>query len=279
MAEKEKYIGSSSIQETPKKKLRFKIKDNVFSGSMLDDNSVSGDKLMDDSVDTRHLKNGCVTADKLAGGIGSAIIAMVMQDLDRIWKKIGEITGEQLQDLTFDVTPKYFISEESVPVHISASSIGNNGSFDYIVFYINGIEIASASGVDTFEYDTEISDTSEIKYKAIILGTEYNGSAVVVHYNSFWLGAGKQYTDVMDMGHLIPVTEGMRGAYDVPFAQEDHLYVILSTSLREQFIRADMNSFEIPFHETVVTVDDMEYCVLESVNRYVAGVYNIDING
>lgn len=276
---KQKFIGSTPLSKEPQKPLAFKIKPGSVSPDVFPDGSIGANKLAPNAVGTEHIQDGAVTAEKLAGGIGNAIISMVMQDLDKIWAKIAEITGEQLQDLHFDVTPKYFISEEPVPVHISASSVGNNGSFDYIAFYINGVKVIDASGVDTLEFDTEISDTSEIKYEATILGTDYADSAVVVHYNSYWLGAGKNYQEVMDIAHIIPITSGLRGAYDIVFEQGDHLYVILSRSLRDQFIRADMNSFEIPFNETVITVDDREYCVLESINAYMAGTYNIDING
>ena len=45
------------------------------------------------------------------------------------------------------------------------------------------------------------------------------------------------------------------------------------------FIRADMNGIEIPFTEQIVDIDDYSYSVLTSENAYVAGTYNIDING
>lgn len=277
--DKKKSIGQAQMGKQPQDPFIFKLKPGALTADVLADRSIKGQKIAFDAIETDHLQNGSVTAEKLAGGIGNAIISMVMQDLDKIWAKIGEITGEQLQDLHFEVTPKYFVSEDPIPVHISASSVGNNGSFDYIAFYINGVKVTDASGVENLTFDTEISDTSEIKYEATILGTDYTDSAIVVHYNSYWLGSGQAYTDVMDVSHIIPITAGLRGSYDITFNQGDHLFIILSRSLRDQFIRADMNGFEIPFVEETVTIDDMEYCIIKSENPYVAGVYNIDING
>lgn len=279
MADKEKNIGSSKIEGTPSKPLKFILGPKVVKPENLADGCFDTAKIPDGSITEEKLADGAVSLRKLSSNIESALISLVMNDIRKIWAKIEDITGEQLQDLSFDVTPKYFISEEPVPVHISASSMGNNGTFDYIAFYINGLKVAEASGVDSYEFDTQISDTSEIKYEATILGNPYSASAVVVHYNSYWLGSGTEYRDVMDISHLLPITEGLRGSYDIAFNQNDRLYVILSRSLRDQFVRADMNGFEIPFHEVSVTIDDKEYCVLESDNIYREGTYNIDING
>lgn len=279
MIEKEKYIGQSTPLKTPDKPLRFKLGPQVVKPENLTDNCFTADKIAPGAITTDKLADGAVTLDKISSDISNSLLQLVIKDVAKIWDKIADITGEQLQDLTFEVSPKYFISEEPMPVHVNASSVGNNAMFDHIAFYINGILIHEESGVESVEFNTTISDTSEIKYKASVMGTEYTDAATVVHYNSFWLGAGAAYTEIMDLEHIIPITDGMRGAYDVTFRQADRLYIILSTSLREQFIRADMNSFEIPFNETIIRVEEKTYSVLESVNQYNAGTYNIDING
>jgi hypothetical protein len=83
----------------------------------------------------------------------------------------------------------------------------------------------------------------------------------------------------MDVQHVIPITNGMRGAYDVIVHEGEHIIVIVGESLREGFIRADINGVEIAFTESTVTVDDNTYRVFVSKDTYQAGTYNIDING
>ena len=79
--------------------------------------------------------------------------------------------------------------------------------------------------------------------------------------------------------NLIPIANGMRGAYNRTLEEGEYLFVIVGNSLAEDFIRADMNGFEIPFTELTVTIDDNLYKVFKSVNAYQQGTYNIDING
>ena len=114
--------------------------------------------------------------------------------------------------------------------------------------------------------------------KAKIMGVEYTRQSVITHYNSFWLGAGNVYSDIMDVEHVIPITNGMRGAYDVHVEEGQKIIIIVGESLANGFLRADLNSVEIPFTESTVTVDDKNYKVFIS-EPWVAGDYNIDING
>jgi hypothetical protein len=83
----------------------------------------------------------------------------------------------------------------------------------------------------------------------------------------------------MNIEHVIPITNGMRGAYDVDVAQGDHIIIVVGDSLAEGFLRADMNSVEIQFTESTVVVNGNSYRVFTSENAYTAGTYNIDING
>jgi hypothetical protein len=71
----------------------------------------------------------------------------------------------------------------------------------------------------------------------------------------------------------------MRGAYDVDVAQGQHIIIIVGESLAGGFLRADLNSVEIPFTESTVTVDGKNYKVFTSENVYNVGSYNIDVNG
>ena len=199
--------------------------------------------------------------------------------INKLWQKLEDMTGEVLQGISMSVTPEYFISEDGCSVHISANTVETNGIFEHIAFYGNGSLIAEADNVDFFEYDTEITETTIIKCVAKIMGVEYTRQQIVTHYNSFWLGAGTAASDIMDVEHVIPITNGMRGAYDVDVAQGQHIIIIVGESLAGGFLRADLNSVEINFTESTVTVDGKNYKVFTSEEAYSAGTYNIDING
>lgn len=198
--------------------------------------------------------------------------------INKIWEKLENITGEVMQGVNMVVTPDYFISEDGCNVHIKANTVDTNGIFEHIAFYGNGALIAEASNVDYFEHDLHIDETTVIMCKAKIMGVEYTRQSVITHYNSFWLGAGNVYSDIMDVEYVIPITNGMRGAYDVHVEEGQKIIIIVGESLADGFLRADLNSVEIPFTESTVTVDGKNYKVFVS-EPWVAGDYNIDING
>ena len=45
--------------------------------------------------------------------------------------------------------------------------------------------------------------------------------------------------------YAIPITNGMRGTYDVNVAEGKRIIIVIGESLREGFIRADLNGIEI----------------------------------
>jgi hypothetical protein len=198
--------------------------------------------------------------------------------INKLWQKLEDMTGEVLQGISMLVTPDYYIGEDGCSVHIKASTVDANGIFEHIAFYINGTLLVEANNVDLFEYDTTVNETSVIKCEAKIMGITYTREKIITHYNSFWLGAGNSYSDIMNVEHVIPITNGMRGAYDVDVTQGQHIIVVVGESLAGGFLRADLNSVEINFTESTVTVDDKNYKVFTSEEAYSAGTYNIDIN-
>lgn len=198
---------------------------------------------------------------------------------NKLWQKIEDITGDALQGISMTVTPDYFISEDGCSVHITANTVETNGIFEHIAFYANGSLIAEADNVHFFEYDTELTETTVIRCVAKIMGIEYPRQAIVTHYNSFWLGAGATYQDIMDVEHVIPITSGLRGQHEVTAAADDRIFIILGESLRSAFLRADISFTEINFTEQEVTVDGKTYCVLTSENTYEAGTFKVFING
>ena len=199
--------------------------------------------------------------------------------INRIWNKFEDITGEITQGISLVVSPEYFIGEEGADVHITANTVGISGIFEHIAFYGNGVLITEADNVEYLEHDLHIDETTVIMCKATILGIEYTHQSIITHYNSFWLGAGSSYLDIMNTQHIIPITNGMRGAYNIDVAQGDRIIIVVGESLAGGFLRADLNSVEINFTESTVTVAGKNYKVFTSEDAYSAGTYNIDING
>lgn len=199
--------------------------------------------------------------------------------INKIYEILENITGNIYHGINMVVTPEYFIGEDGATVSITANTTETNGIFEFIEFYINGSLIARGENVYYFTYNTTINETSVVKCVAKILGVEYTREKLITHYNSFWLGAGAAYSDIMDVEHVIPITNGMRGAYNVDVAQGQHIIIIVGESLAGGFLRADLNSVEINFTESTVTVDGKNYKVFTSEEVYSAGIYNIDING
>ena len=278
MEMKEKGVGSAKINKDVEKGFAFKVKKGSLTSDMLADNCITPEKIQAGAVVTDKIKDGAVTLNKLSFDIVGSMLSMITKDINNIWEKISDITGESFNGLSFDVSPRYYIGEDPVPVYISAMCGNTHTMFEHIAFYVNGLQVYEAVGVDSVAFQIEIDNTSEIKYVATVLGNEYTGAETVVHYNSYWIGAGQSYGDVMTNSHLIPVTTGMKGSYDIRFNQGDRLFIILGSALRDRFVRADMNGFEIPLTEEIISEGDSVYNVLTSENAYVAGTYNIDIN-
>lgn len=197
---------------------------------------------------------------------------------NKVWAKIDELSGEVSNDLEMTVTPEYYIGEDGCNIHFSANSEGLSGIFEHIKFLADDVVVAEADNVATFEGSTTINDTTVIRCEAQVMGELHIKEQTVRHFSSFYLGAGTQYSDVMDVEHLINIDGGVGGRYEITCEEGDHIYIVMGEAFRPSFERADMNGFEIPFNESTETVDDKVYVVLESVNTYVAGTYEININ-
>lgn len=289
----QKHIGEAPLSKKPEKPLSFMIGDKRVKERHLDDKAVSARTIGDDVIPT-HVRpitdklqqlidsfndHGVSVSNEFGSNSHIGVSQKTLTEaFNKLWQKIEDMTGEQIQGIQMVVTPDYFISEDGCQIHISANTVETNGVFEHIAFYSNGELIAEADNTDLFEYETSITETSVIKCVAKIMGIEYMQQKVVTHYNSFWLGAGSVYTDIMDVDHVIPITNGMRGAYDVEVADGQRIIIIVGDTLKDSFLRADLNSVEIPFTETSVTVDGKDYRVYMS-EPWSAGSYNIDING
>ena len=304
----EKNIVNAKMKESEGKKLIFILGPGVVTTDKLHDSAVTPEKvnpntfeLIQGMIDKRgdDLQNqidgidehGIAVSNEFGGDSHISVSQKTMTyAINKLWEKIEEITGEMLHGINMLVSPEYYIGEEGCTVTISAVATADiEGVFERIAFYKKqqGQEwelIKEEFKVDNLDAQTIITDTTEIKCEAKIMGIDYTRLATITHYSSFLLGAGNSYTDLMiDADHfnpqyVIPITNDMRGAYDVSVTQGERFIIIVGEAL-SGFIRADMNGFEIPFTESTVTVSGNNYKVFTSENAYNAGIYNIDING
>lgn len=196
----------------------------------------------------------------------------------KIWQKLEDITGEILQGIHMTVSPDYFIGDEAF-VHVTANTVNTNGIFEKIQFFANGNLIKEYENAEQIEFDTQIEESTVIMCKAQILGIEYTRQRIVTKYNSFFIGAGTSYEDIMNVEHVQPITRGIRGQYEITANADDHIIIVFGDTLKQDFMRADISFTEIEFTEQEVTIDDKTYAVLTSVDTYEAGTYKVFING
>ena len=279
MAEKETQIGRANMNQAPQKPISFKLKDNSVSDKKL--SPELRDKINDyqNQINSLTDPHGATISNNFGDnpliGISQKTIT---EAFNTVWDKIDEITGGDANSIDMTVTPEYYIGEDGCTVNYSATSTGLSGIFEHIEFLVNGVKVDEADNVEELSGSTQINGTSVITCNAKIMGKMKTVEKTITNYSSFYLGAGTQYSDIMDVEHVINFDGTVSGRYNVTCAQGDHIYIVMDSGFRSSFSRADMNGFEIPFTETTETVDDKEYVVLESVNTYMAGTYEININ-
>ena len=200
--------------------------------------------------------------------------------INDIYNKIESLTGESTHGISLTCSPDYYIGEEGSTIHITANTVDTEGIFEELQFFINGLPITEkVYNVESFSFDTEIDETVIIMCKAKILGIEYTEQKYITHYDSFWLGGGTVASDVMIFNNLRSISNNMRGSYNITLSEGQKIIIVVGTTLRNNFVRADMNGVEIQFIESTYTdVSNNVYKVLTSENTYQAGTYNIDIN-
>ena len=204
--------------------------------------------------------------------------------INKLWEKIEDMTGEVLQGVNMVVTPTFFVSEDGCDVHISANTVETNGIFEKIQFFVDNEPIFEDTFTEyvSFDHHIDVKPAPDYTYvvmcKAKIMGVEYTRQQVITRYNEFFIGAGNTYTDILDSAHSRQLNGTMRHNYDVTFGEGDKLIIVMGATLRDGFIRADLNGVEIELTEQTVTIDDKQYVVLTS-EPWSEGDYNIDING
>ena len=199
--------------------------------------------------------------------------------ITRIWEKFSELTGETFEGITFTVNPQYYIGENGSTVHVIADTETLSGEFEKLQIFINNELVSEHKNVHYLEEDIHIDGTSTITCTAIMNGIPYVKSKTITHYDSFWVGAGLNYLDVMKIENLKTIKGGLKSNHDITFNDGDKLFVIIGEDLENDFTRVDYNGIEVQFEvPELITINGMNYKVYASINSYTAGIINIDIN-
>lgn len=208
----------------------------------------------------------------------TAVFNEIWHNINVVWNKIEEITGESLHGINMTVSPEYYIGRDGCTLTISATSGEVNRIFQAIRFYVNDElvgEFKNASRVEPFE--VQISGESVIRCDATVAGVTYTDTKTISNITGMWLGAGNSYEDVMTNSHLVNISKGLTVDKNITFEDGDYLYIVLDTRLVSDFRRVDMNGVEIQLAPSV-QIPGTGYTYFKSENTFQAGVYNIDIN-
>lgn len=200
--------------------------------------------------------------------------------LNEIYALLEEALGRTLLGFTWEVTPTYIHGEWPTEVHISAQPTNDGEVLESVKLYVNNELVDEVTEpANTYSFDIDLQETADIRMEAQVLGVVYQRTQRVNHYCSFWLGAATSYASIMDEAHQVPLSAGEHVVKDITAASGNNIIIVIGESIRDLFLRADINGVEIPFTETSATIDGKAYKVLTSENTYQAGTYNIDING
>lgn len=274
-----------------------KIKDKAVTTPKINNKAVTPEKVSDDFVSrlvsplvnsldekyraiTQELYNmvaslqvgGIALSDRLGDREDIGITQKALTEiLNGFNERINDIAGEWSSGFSMTVSPDSFISLDSATVNISAST--SSGKFEHIAFYINNVLVSEADQVSSFTDTAEISETSEIKCVATMLGVTYIQSKVVTKFFPFFIGGGNTLEDVLIPENAREYDGSLVGSYDVDVEEGQKIFVLVPTALQSQIVRLDMNGYEIP----VTITTDENNTIYESQNVYQEGTYNIDI--
>ena len=198
--------------------------------------------------------------------------------INNIYAILEGVTGQTYLGFTWQITPEFFVGESASTIRITAQPSVQNEVLEHIELSVNDvvIEASKRDNVTSYSFDLELSETATIKCTAYVLGVKYERQQTITHYPSFWVGAGATYSDVMTDANLTLLP---RSTKEVTCEAGDNIVIVINDAIKSQFIRADINGVEIPFTESTIEIDNITYRVYTSENTYVAGTYNIDING
>lgn len=316
--EKQVNIGNSKLSGTPKKPFKFVLGDKIIKTKHLDDQAVTPEKLSDTvetswfkqmydkyiqpvingvyrnskSVDEKYqnitneiysmiasLQVGGIALSQQFGertdiGISQKTLTKA---LGKFWEEMETITGKKYMDFTLSVVPETIYKEGTATITITADCSESISNFDSIRLYIDDILVDGSTNVEVFTSVQSIEKTATIKAIGVVLGKRISKTQQVTKEVPFYMGGGSVYTDILTEECRKELVGSLEGDYDVIVKNNgEYIFIIIPISRKEEFRRCklDMNGFEIP----VTTSETADFIIVQSVNTYKAGTYNVDID-
>jgi hypothetical protein len=175
----------------------------------------------------------------------------------------------------------FTISDSVVPVGETKSiylhfETSDGGEASIVQLLVNDEVYMTYRNTSTFDLNIDVDAETEFTVKAYQYGYEYIETHKVLVSYPAWIGAGENYDDVMAEPYKIQVTDTMDGTYNVAFNYTACLIILVPEHLTLGPIK--MSGFDVPMQATYTQkIDDTDYTVYMSGNKYVAGTHTFVI--
>lgn len=175
----------------------------------------------------------------------------------------------------------FTISDSVVPIGETKSiylhfETSDGGEASIVQLLVNGEVYRTYKNTPTFDLNIDVDAETEFTVKAYQYGYEYIETHKVLISYPAWIGAGENYGNVVAEPYKIQVTDTMDGTYNVVFNNTAYLITLVPKHLTLGPIK--MSGFDVPMQATYTQkIDDIDYTVYMSGNKYVAGTHTFVI--
>lgn len=175
----------------------------------------------------------------------------------------------------------FTISDSVIPVGETKSiylhfETSDGGEASIVQLLVNDEVYRTYKNTSTFDLNIDVDAETEFTVKAYQYGYEYIETHKVLVSYPAWIGAGENYDDVVAEPYKIQVTDTMDGTYNIVFNYTAYLVILVPKHLTLGPIK--MSGFDVPMQTTYTQkIDNIDYVVYMSANRYVAGTHTFVI--
>lgn len=204
-------------------------------------------------------------------GINQRTLTYAFRNLYTI---LENITGESMITVTTTISPDGFSKRDGGTCSINV--VTSFALIDSVKVYLNDsiTPIIEETGIESFARTIPLTDTTDVKVVATVLGREYITEKHIIAMSEFFVGAGADYTEVMVPAWNRPYDGDPQGQYNVTVTEGQRIIIVLPTSEASKIEQIEMNDINIPMDISIYGT----YTIYTSLNTYQAGNYIIDIN-
>ena len=275
---KEKLIGNGPLSKKPKKGLSLVITDSAVTTRKIADKAVTARKLADDVIEgiiDRIIEQGIegvTLKDELGDSTEFGVTQRAITEaIDSLGDRIDEIGNASLYNFSLMVSPEYLSTYGGGD--ITTTCTYEYGNFDSIKVYIGDTLAGEAEDTDTLTVTGSIQETTTIRAEAVIGGVTVTREHVVKYYSPSFIGSGSVSVDLVNSSRAIGYAGSLNVSCMVDVRDGDRIIAVTPKDSEIQIDKAYMSGIVIPMN----TTDTQSYTVMESVNAYKAGRYEIGI--